>query len=135
MPIHGISIAFAGITFALVLGSFLCYHLYLVTQVLSPSHPVLKLTQTYSTNQTTLENITHFLLLRYLPTLPPSPTGQKLSNPPLEHELTFSQRLLVRDAHDLIRPYDVGWRENWRQVFGWEGKPDWVARLWWGGDS
>jgi palmitoyltransferase ZDHHC2/15/20 len=85
------------------------------------------------TNQTTLENISEFIHLRHLPPLPPSPTGQKLSNPPLEHELTLQQRRLVRRAHGSIRLYDVGFRKNWAQVFGWNRKWGWVHRLAYGG--
>ena len=51
-----------------------------------------------------------------------------ISNPPLEHELSYSQRRLVRDAHRDIRLYDIGWRENWAQVLGWERPWGWVPR-------
>lgn len=98
------------------------------------------------TNQTTLENISPFLLLRHLPPLPapahPNPTNangptpphnQKLSDPPQEHELSYSQRRTVKDAHWDIRVYDVGWRRNWAQVFGWEREWGWVWRVLVGG--
>jgi len=98
-PVHEIILTFAGITFALVIGSFFIYHLYLV-----------------STNQTTLEHITPFLLLRYLPVLPA--TGSRLSDPPNEHELSYAQRRLVKSAHGRIRIYDIGIKENWSHVFG-----------------
>ncbi|TRM70305.1 DHHC palmitoyltransferase-domain-containing protein [Schizophyllum amplum] len=114
-PIHEISLAFYGIVITIVIGSFLCYHLYLI-----------------STNQTTIENLSPFLLLRHLPVLP-SHAGDRLSNPPVEAELSYSQRNLVRDAHNVIRLYDVGWRKNWAQVFGWKGRFGWTKRLLCGG--
>ncbi|EIN13020.1 zf-DHHC-domain-containing protein [Punctularia strigosozonata HHB-11173 SS5] len=103
-PLHELFLAAEGLIFAMVVGSFVAYHLYLVT-----------------TNQTTLEHISPYLLLRYLPALPPSPSGQQLSNPPQEDELTYYQRRLVRRAHGRIRLYDIGWRQNWAQVFGIDG--------------
>ncbi|KIK01889.1 hypothetical protein K443DRAFT_97841 [Laccaria amethystina LaAM-08-1] len=115
-PVHELGLAFAGIVFSLVIGSFACYHLYLI-----------------STNQTTLENITPFMLLRHLPPLPQ--TGHSLSDPPLELELGYPQRRLVKDAHEKIRIYDVGFRRNWEQVFGWKTRFGWVHRLWCGGAS
>ena len=84
------------------------------------------------TNQTTIENISPFLLLRHLPPLPAAPshptnanTTRKLSDPPQEHELSYSQRRMVKDAHWDIRVYDVGWRRNWALVGGWEGEWGW----------
>ncbi|TFY58346.1 hypothetical protein EVJ58_g6474 [Rhodofomes roseus] len=86
------------------------------------------------TNQTTLENVSPFLLLRHLPPLPrPPPDAQILSDPPLEHQLSHAQRRLVRDAHFHIRAYDVGWRKNWAQVMGWDRPWGWVPRLLVGG--
>jgi len=115
-PIHGLILAFSGVVFSLVIGSFFGYHVYLV-----------------STNQTTIENISPFLLLRYLPPLPR--TGHTLSDPPLEPELSSPQRRLIKDAHEHIRLYDVGWRNNWAQVFGWNRRYGWLYRLWCGGAS
>ncbi|KAJ3570099.1 hypothetical protein NP233_g4624 [Leucocoprinus birnbaumii] len=115
-PIHEMALAFAGAVFTLVIGSFLCYHLYLI-----------------STNQTTLENVTPFILLRYLPPLPLGSHG--LSDPPLEPELSYEQRGLVREAHGYIRPYDLGWRKNWAQAFGWKRKYGLLFRLICGGSS
>ncbi|KAL0069088.1 palmitoyltransferase for Vac8p [Marasmius tenuissimus] len=114
IPFHAIGLFFAGCIFGLVIGSFLVYHLYLVT-----------------TNQTTVEHISPFLLLRYLPRLPQ--TGHKLSDPPLEHELSFPQRRLIKDAHASIRLYDVGWKKNWAQVLGWNRRFGWMTRLLCGG--
>ncbi|KAL0579889.1 palmitoyltransferase for Vac8p [Marasmius crinis-equi] len=57
----------------------------------------------------------------------------KLSDPPLEHELNFPQRKLIKDAHGTIRLYDVGWRKNWAQVLGWNSRFGWVKRLLHGG--
>ncbi|KAK0207901.1 DHHC palmitoyltransferase-domain-containing protein [Desarmillaria ectypa] len=113
-PIHELLLAFAGLVFSLVIGSFFFYHVYLVT-----------------TNQTTLENLSPFLLLRHLPPLPR--TGHSLSDPPLEPELSYPQRRLVKDAHGYIRLYDVGWKQNWIQVIGWNHTYGWVARILSGG--
>lgn len=57
-PLHALFLVLMGAIFTLTMGSFLIYHLYLV-----------------STNQTTLEHMSPYLLLRYLPALPASPTG------------------------------------------------------------
>ncbi|KAJ7256825.1 DHHC palmitoyltransferase-domain-containing protein [Mycena haematopus] len=116
MPLHGIFLTFYAIVFALVMGSFYGYHIYLVF-----------------INQTTIENLSPFLILRHLPPLPR--TGHDLSDPPLEPELSRGQRRLVRDAHEHIRLYDVGWRKNFRQVFGWNRPYGWVIRLWCGGSA
>lgn len=87
-----------------------------------------------STNQTTFEHISPFYLLRHIPPLPPC----RLSSPPQEHQLAFSQRRAVRDAHSRLRLYDVGWRRNAAQVFGTAGPKRrwraWAARLLWGGN-
>ena len=73
------------------------------------------------------------MILRHLPPLPQ--TGHSLSDPPLEAELSYDQRKLVRDAHGHIMLYDIGFRRNWAQVFGWNGKYGWLYRLWYGGSS
>ncbi|KJA21237.1 hypothetical protein HYPSUDRAFT_141151 [Hypholoma sublateritium FD-334 SS-4] len=114
IPVHELGLAFTGGIFALTVGSFAVYHLYLI-----------------STNQTTLENIAPFMLLRHLPPLPRD--GHSLSDPPLEAELSPVQRRIVRDAHGQIFIYDVGWKRNWVQVFGWNRKLGWFTRLWYGG--
>ncbi|KAJ7069427.1 DHHC palmitoyltransferase-domain-containing protein [Mycena amicta] len=114
MPLHGIFLTFYALVFSLVMGSFYCYHLYLVY-----------------INQTTIENLSPFLLLRHLPPLPH--TGHDLSDPPLELELSRAQRRLVREAHGHIRLYDLGWRRNFAQVFGWRHAWGWVPRVWYGG--
>ncbi|KAJ6583986.1 DHHC palmitoyltransferase-domain-containing protein [Mycena vulgaris] len=114
MPLHALFLTFFALVFALVMGSFYGYHLYLVF-----------------INQTTIENLSPFLILRHLPPLPR--TGHDLSDPPLEPELSRTQRHLVRDAHGHIRLYDVGWRKNFRQVFGWTRPYGWVTRIWCGG--
>lgn len=115
-PVHELFLAAYGLIFAFVIGSFLCYHIYLV-----------------ATNQTTLEHTHQFMLLRHLPPLPPSPNGYSYSVPPLEHELSYAQRNLVRDAHGSIHLYDVGLRNNFSQVFGWNREWGWVHRLFYGG--
>ncbi|OSD07323.1 zf-DHHC-domain-containing protein [Trametes coccinea BRFM310] len=111
-PIHAISLAFYGMVIGMVIGSFLGYHIYLIT-----------------TNQTTLESLSPFMLLRHIPPLPDNADSRRLSNPPLEHELSFEQRMLVRDAARYIRLYDIGWRRNWAQVFGWSRPWGWLYRL------
>ncbi|KAF9562589.1 zf-DHHC-domain-containing protein [Agrocybe pediades] len=113
-PVHEIGLAFAGAIFSLLIGSFAGYHIYLI-----------------SINATTLEFMTPFMLLRHLPRLPR--TGHSLSDPALEPELTYAQRRLVRDAHSQVSLYDVGWKKNFAQVFGWNKKYGWMHRLWYGG--
>jgi len=115
-PVHELVLSFTGLVFTLVIGSFLFYHLYLIL-----------------TNQTTMEHVTPFMLLRYLPPLPSG--NHSLSDPPLEPELSYDQRRLVRSAHGYIRPYDLGWRKNWSQAFGWQRKHGWLFRLFCGGSS
>ncbi|KAJ4482381.1 DHHC palmitoyltransferase-domain-containing protein [Lentinula aciculospora] len=117
-PVHEIGLVFAGLTFTIVIGSFFAYHLYLV-----------------STNQTTLEHITPFLLLRYLPVLPNTESSSRLSDPPLEHELSYRQRRLIKEAHGHIRVYDVGFRKNWKQIIGWKQPYGLMTRLLCGGSS
>ncbi|KAJ7464670.1 DHHC palmitoyltransferase-domain-containing protein [Mycena galericulata] len=116
MPLHALFLTFFALVFALVMGSFYGYHLYLVF-----------------INQTTIENLSPFLILRHLPPLPR--TGHDLSDPPLEPELSRPQRHLVQDAHGHIRLYDLGWRRNFQQVFGWRRPYGWVIRLWCGGGA
>jgi len=119
-PVHELCLTLTGLVFALVMGSFLIYHIYLIL-----------------TNQTTLEDISPFLLLRYL--APPhygEGNRDMSSNPPKEHELSYKQRLLVKDAHRSLRIYDIGWRRNVAQVFGLGGgRYEWIWRLWCGGSS
>ncbi|KAH7909814.1 DHHC palmitoyltransferase-domain-containing protein [Hygrophoropsis aurantiaca] len=98
-PVHELFLVMAGTILTLVMGSFLIYHIYLIL-----------------TNQTTLENLSPFIVLRHLP---PLPSHLRLSDPPLEHELSYKQRRLVQLAQKSTRMYDVGWRNNWVQVFGW----------------
>jgi len=99
MPVHILLLSFAGCAFTLVMGSFLGYHIYLVL-----------------TNQTMFKHISPFYLLRHIPPLPPC----RLLSPPQEHQLAFSQHCAVRNAHLRLRLYDVGWRRNVAQVFGWD---------------
>ena len=73
------------------------------------------------------------MLLRHIPPLPDNADSRKFSNPPQEHELSFEQRLLVRAAHRHIRLYDVGFKKNWAQVFGWSRPWGWIYRLLIGG--
>jgi len=115
-PIHEMVVTLIGMIFSLVMGSFAAYHLYLA-----------------STNQTTIENITPFLLLRYLPPLPGG--GHSLSDPPLEPELSFPQRRLVKDAHGHIQLYNLGFKKNWELTFGWRSIGELFYRVWWGGSS
>ena len=126
-------LSFTGCIFAVMLGSFFGYHVYLVLYV----HTFRALEFCFdifpsSTNQTTLEHIAPFYILRYLPPLPPC----RLSNPPLEHQLARKQRWAVCAAHHRMRLYDVGWRRNVEQVFGMGTKrrwQAWMARVLWGG--
>lgn len=115
-PIHELGLAFAGLIITLVIGPFLGYHIYLI-----------------STNQTTIENVTPFQLLRHLPPLPPG--SHSLSDPPLEPELSHEQRRLVKDAHGHIRMYDLGLRRNWSQALGCRNRRGWMFRLFCGGAS
>lgn len=123
----------------MIIGPFLIYHMFLVSSVVlsSPYFSCVAHTSVLRTNQTTLENLSPFLLLRELPPLPPQHTTDRnrLSDPPLEHELSFSQRRLVRDAHGYIRLYDIGWRSNWAQVLGWERPFGWLSRIAIGGGA
>lgn len=124
-----------GAVFTLMMGSFAGYHAYLI-----------------STNQTTIEQLSPFLLLRALPApLPPAQPAHadpyyfpSPSQPltPAEHELTYKQRRLVQRAHERLRLYDLGLARNWAAVFG---VPDhagkrprwqlWAARVLWGGGA
>ncbi|KAF8550808.1 zf-DHHC-domain-containing protein [Imleria badia] len=114
-PIHELLLTAAGFIFAVVVGSFTIYHVYLI-----------------STNQTTLEGLSPFLLLRHIP---PLPVSLRLSDPPMEHELSYNQRGLVKDAHRSVKLYDLGWRKNWAQVFGWNKPRGWMWRVMYGGAS
>jgi palmitoyltransferase ZDHHC2/15/20 len=159
-PVHMLLLSFAGCAFALVIGSFLIYHIYLVLCVVFLFPPFFffnnkQITAANSTNQTTLEHISPFYLLRHLPPFPPR---GGLSSPPREQELDPAQRRAVRATHAQMRLYDVGWRRNVAQVFGVGGGGDlgasanscttkryhyhlhhhyrwrrWAARLLWGG--
>jgi len=73
------------------------------------------------------------MILKYLPRLPRG--SHSLSDPPLEPELSGAQRRLVKDAHGAVFLYDLGFKRNWAQVFGWKRKHGWVYRLWYGGAS
>ena len=136
-PVHMLLLSFAGSAFTLIMGSFFGYHVYLVLYVLTfraLEYFLSKKVDIFpsSTNQTTLENIAPFYILRYLPPLPPC----GLSSPPLEHQLASKQRRAVRAAHARMRLYDVGWRRNVEQVLGMGAKrrwQAWVARVLWGG--
>ncbi|EKM51585.1 uncharacterized protein PHACADRAFT_150099 [Phanerochaete carnosa HHB-10118-sp] len=117
-PLHEMSLGLAGIVFTMVLGPFVIYHIFLV-----------------STNQTTIEHLSPFFLLRQLPPLSPQHAADHphLSDPPLEHELSYSQRRLVRDAHGYIKIYNLGWRKNWAQVLGCDKPYGWINRILFGG--
>ncbi|OAX44337.1 zf-DHHC-domain-containing protein [Rhizopogon vinicolor AM-OR11-026] len=114
-PLHELFLATFSVCITLVVGSFLVYHIHLIT-----------------TNQTTVESLSPFLLLRHIP---PLPVSMKLSDPPEEEELSYSQRKAVRKAHKSLRMYDVGWRRNWAQVFGWSKPRGWISRLIIGGSG
>ncbi|OJA14472.1 hypothetical protein AZE42_05286 [Rhizopogon vesiculosus] len=114
-PLHELFLATFSVCITLVVGSFLIYHIHLIT-----------------TNQTTVESLSPFLLLRYIP---PLPASMKFSDPPVEEELSYGQRKVVRNAHKSLRMYDVGWRRNWAQVFGWSKPRGWISRLVIGGSG
>jgi palmitoyltransferase len=80
-----------------------------------------------------LEDVTPFMILRHLPPLPRG--NHSLSDPPLEGELSYDQRKLVKDARGHIRLYDLGWRKNWFQAFGWVHKKSLLFRVFCGGSS
>lgn len=82
-----------------------------------------------SINRTTLEDLSPFLLLRLIPNL----TNPHGPFPTPEHRLSFNQRRVVKRAHRQIQLYNVGWRKNWGQVFGWERRRGWAHRLLLGG--
>jgi len=115
-PVHELILAAYGVVFSIVIGPFAAYHYYLIT-----------------INQTTLENISPFLLLRYLPPLPSA--DHSLSDPPLEPELCYAQRRAVKDAHGALSLYDLGWRRNWAQALGWDTPRGWATRILCGGAS
>lgn len=73
------------------------------------------------------------MLLRHLPPLPR--VGHSLSDPPLEPELSYPQRRLVKDAHGTLSIYDVGFKKNWAQAMGWNTKFGWLTRILCGGAS
>jgi len=127
-PLHALFLALMGAIFTLSIGSFLSYHVYLVW-----------------TNQTTIEHLTPYLLLRHLPSRPAPPLPESSLNSPLapppysetptpasalpqaatsqslrfsEETLSSTQRRKVRYAHGSIRVYDIGWRRNWSEVIG-----------------
>ena len=80
-------------------------------------------------NRTTLEDLSPFLLLRLIPNL----TNPHDPFPTPEHRLSFNQRRVVKRAHRQMQLYNVGWRKNWGQVFGWERRRGWAYRLLLGG--
>ena len=80
-------------------------------------------------NRTTLEDLSPFLLLRLIPNL----TNPHDPFPTPEHRLNYNQRRVIKRAHRQIQLYNVGWRKNWGQVFGWEGRRGWPYRLLSGG--
>src|SRR6266702_1922442 len=107
-------LSFAGCAFALIIGSFFGYHVYLVLYVfpfcslMSSNNFFLDLFP--STNQTTLEHISPFYILRYLPPSPPS----RLSSPPMEHQLASRQRRAVGAGKH-------GWGDCYGVVVGTSG--------------
>lgn len=53
-----------------------------------------------------------------------------------EHTMTRNQRRLVRSAAGKIRIYDLGWRQNWSELFSVRQERlllDWIEIIWWGG--
>ncbi|EJD52292.1 zf-DHHC-domain-containing protein [Auricularia subglabra TFB-10046 SS5] len=142
-PLHVLLLIVLGVAFTLTMGSFFGYHAYLIT-----------------TNQTTIEHLSPFLLLRFIPApLPPpsrpaelhvdspyyfpSPDTPRVPTPlvPAEHELSYKQRKMVQRAHERLRLYDLGWKRNWAAVFGVQEIKKhprwklWAARVLWGGGA
>lgn len=127
---HELGIGFAGSVITAVVGSFLGYHLYLISYgALAFFSAVIWIDSSCSINRTTLEDLSPFLLLRLIPNL----TNPRDPFPTPEHQLSYNQRRVVRRAHRQIQLYNVGWRRNWGQVFGWERQRGWVYRLLLGG--
>lgn len=53
-----------------------------------------------------------------------------------EHTMTRNQRRLVRNASGKIHMYDLGWRQNWLELFSIRQERfflDWLEIIWWGG--
>ncbi|KZW00426.1 zf-DHHC-domain-containing protein [Exidia glandulosa HHB12029] len=124
VPLHVLLLVVLGGAFTLMMGSFAGYHAYLI-----------------STNQTTIEHLSPFLLLRFLPEPLPPPsrtannqtlTAEQQDSPyyfpspveprppwvPQEHELSYKQRRMVQRAHEKLRMYDLGFKRNWAAIFG-----------------
>ena len=127
-PVHELGIGFSGLVITAVVGSFLVYHLYLISYVTIPSL-LLSSNPFRSVNRTTLEDLSPFLLLRLIPNL----TNPHEPFPTPEHRLSYNQRRVVKRAHRKIQLYNVGWRKNWGQVFGWERRRGWIHRILLGG--
>lgn len=127
------------------MGSFTIYHYWLI-----------------HTNQTTIEQLSPFLLLRHMPGPSPpvsrgpnshldvgspyyfpSPDEPRVNAPwvPQEHELNYRQRRMVQRAAEKIRMYDIGWRRNWSAIYGVEAhrtQARWkliLRRVLWGGGA
>ncbi|KIM50796.1 hypothetical protein SCLCIDRAFT_18504 [Scleroderma citrinum Foug A] len=88
-PLHELFLLAVGTAFGTVMGSFTISHV---------------------TNQTTVESLSPFLLLRYLLPLPLTPP--LLVYPLLEHELSYNQQRLVRKAHSTVKLYDLGCKKT-----------------------
>ena len=153
-----IGVALISFIFALTIGSFWGYHLYLVSYAPSPLTFIPTLNLPSRTNQTTLEHLAPFLLLRHLPppsapiSSPPSSSGYSTPDhnrpsddrdspyffpPPTppqeqlkEHQLNFQQRRRVRYAHGKIGMYDLGFRRSLKEVFA-GGRDRGRRSMWW----
>jgi len=103
-PLHALFLALMGGIFSIVMASFLVYHIYLV-----------------STNQTTLEHLSNYLLLRFLPPLvppersPPPPSSPhvrpkaspSLADPPTPPDSPTLLSTLLSDHHPLVPSQDT----------------------------
>ncbi|KIM31010.1 hypothetical protein M408DRAFT_65614 [Serendipita vermifera MAFF 305830] len=112
--LHCLFLVILGLIFAMVIGSFLGFHIYLAF-----------------TNQTTLEQLSPFILLKYLPK-PKEPRhapGTSITQGTTP-STTSRERRLVRRTADRIGLWDLGWRRNVIATLGWRW---WLAVLFNGG--
>ncbi|KAJ3534823.1 hypothetical protein NMY22_g6758 [Coprinellus aureogranulatus] len=120
-PIHELTLALYGCIITMVIGPFTVYHYYLVTCASNAVQLTYGATYTVSrTNQTTVEQISPFMLLRHLPPLPRG--GHSLSDPPLEPRAQlYPNGVSLEKPTPNLSLYDIGWRRNLRARSLWLG--------------